>query len=209
MDQDDKVVVLKVPVTPGEAAGVPSESSEGSEPSEVQPPSEERALPVGAIARKLSAQKTTATDPLAALKEAVETSKIAAGVQAAPVPEIKVLPRDTVVQPAEPPRGGKLRLMAGACVVLGVGWLVGLSTPSVDLDKAPTWMHQSVGVLNATFWSVERELEDRFTQLTNWNTSIVEASQAASPEKPTRVCWELGFSCAAVCDSSSGWTDLF
>jgi len=75
--------------------------------------------------------------------------------------------------------------MAGACAVLFLGWFAGLSTPSVDLDKATTWMHQSVGILNTTFWSVEEKLESRFAQLTKWNAPVAEAGQTASPEKPS------------------------
>ena len=187
MDQDDKVVVLKVPVLPGEPAKVPGSSSEKSWPLDIHLPSLDRALPVGAVSRKLSEQEPTPTDPLAALKEAVEAPQVAADVQTEPVPEIKLPPRDTVEQPAEPRRSRKLRLMAGVCAVLGVGWLVGLNTPSVDLATTTAWMHQSVGALNTlntALWSVEKELEDRFAQLTNWNAPVVEASQAAAPEKP-------------------------
>ena len=186
MDQDDKVVVLKIPITPGEADKVPSGSSEKPQPLDIHLPSYDRALPVSAVSMKLAGQEPTAMDPLAALKEAVGVSQAAADVQTAQMPEIKVPPRETTEQPTEPRRGRKLRLMAGVCAVFGVGWLVGLNTSSVDLNRATNWMHQGVGALNTALWSVEKELEERFAELTNWNTPVVEASQAASPEMPNK-----------------------
>jgi hypothetical protein len=187
MDQDDKVVLLKTAVAEGEAASGRNSSSERSEPVEVQPPSDERALPVGALAKKLSEQETSATDPLAALKEALEAPQGAAGVQDTPVPEIKVPPRDIVVHRAEPPRSRKLRLMAGACAALFLAWFVGLSTPSMGFDQATNWMHHGVSVVNATFGFLGKELEDRFAHPANGNAPVVEATQTASPEKPNNI----------------------
>ncbi len=184
MDQDDKVVVLKIPVTPGEAASVPSGPSEEPEPSNVHPSADERTLPVGALSRKLAAQEPTAPEAPPNPDQALGATQAAADVHTAPVPDIKVPPRDTCVQPAEPPRGRKMRLAAGACAVLLLGWLVGLNTPSVDIDKATIWMHQGVGVLNSAVLSAKRGLEDRFEQLTRPNTPVMQASAVQSPEKP-------------------------
>jgi hypothetical protein len=184
MDRDDKVALLKAAVTEGEAASVQSGSSEGSEPSDVQPLPDDRTLPIGALATKLAAQEPSASEAPADPKQASGAAQVAAGVQTPPVPEIKVPPRDTLVEPAEPRRGRRLRLMVVACAVLFLGWLVGLNPPSVDLATTTAWVHQSADVLNATFRSVEKELENRFAQLTNWSASIAEASQTASSEGP-------------------------
>ncbi len=183
MDQDDKVALLKAAVTEGEAASVQSGSSEGSELSDVQPLPDDRTLPIGALATKLAAQEPSATEAPADPKRASGATQITAGVQAPPVPEIKVPPRDTLVEPAEPRRGRKLRLMAVACAVLFLGWLVGLNTQSVDLPTTTAWMHQSASALSSAVWSAKSELEARVEQLTRPNAPVVEASQAPSPGK--------------------------
>jgi hypothetical protein len=182
MSQDDNVVLLETPANSAVPAPVQIDTSEETEPGEAKRPSNDGKLPVGALAENLDSRAPTPTDPLAALKAAVEALPVANDTLATPAPEITVPPRDPIVLPTERPRARKLRWVAGACAVLLVGGLVGTNTQSMDVATTKAWMHQSASVLNSAFWSVEKELRDGIEQWTRSETPIQVASQAASPE---------------------------
>ena len=98
-----------------------------------------------------------------------------------PVPEIKAPPRDEVSRPPERRRGRKLRLLAGALAVLGLGWLAGQNAQSVDMAQTRAWIEQSVGAATSALASLQKGVIERFGHLTGRNVPVV---ATAHPEQP-------------------------